>query len=262
LAQSAANAPLDAGLQQFLRDARAAGHDLLLVVEQLQDGPVEQQGMNGQWPITFVTWILVGLGLVIPDHTYESRAALRVSLRDVQTGQLLYLTVLNAGPVNLSLVERTDTLGLVESILVPPFWVGDDQENVLDNVRGITEQRLLVSLARQVKSVDVQERLKEQSVATVQVQPQAGGLLLQVDAREHLSFVRLRLDDQAVPEAVVRPFESELLASAQPRDGGVIRYQAVYGGPRNGERLQVLLQSVAGRSASVTLSLAETLEER
>ena len=262
LAQSAANAPLDAGLQQLLRDARAGGHDLLLVVEQLQDGPVEQQGLNGQWPITAITWILAGLGLVIPDHSYESRAALRVSLRDVQTGQLLYLTVLNAGPVNLSLVERTDALGLLQSVVVPPFWVGDDEEKVLANVRGITVQRLLVSLARQVKSVDVQERLKEQSVASVQMHRQAGGLLIQVDARESLSFVRLRLDGESLPDEVVRSFESELLGSAQARDGGVIRYQALYNGPRQGARLQVLLQSVAGRGTSVTLSLEDAQDDQ
>ncbi|MFO0279432.1 MAG: hypothetical protein ACK533_19375, partial [Planctomycetota bacterium] len=97
----------------YLQQARRDGHDYVLVVERLQDGPIEGQGTNGRWPVTFATWILLGVGMFIPDRTFESRATLRVTLRDLESGRTLHDPLLFAGPVDLSLVERTDLVGLL-----------------------------------------------------------------------------------------------------------------------------------------------------
>ena len=107
--------------EAFLRGLRADGFDLLMVVEELRDGPIETQGTNGRWPVTFVTWILLGVGALIPDRTFESRASLRVSLRELQSGRVVHDLLLVPGPVELALTERTDVVGLLMSILVPPF---------------------------------------------------------------------------------------------------------------------------------------------
>ena len=61
---SPAPAP-DPAVGDLLRRARLRGHDFLLAVEQLRDGKVEYRGVNGQWPITAVTWLLVGLGIPV-----------------------------------------------------------------------------------------------------------------------------------------------------------------------------------------------------
>ena len=86
-------------MQDILQQARDDGFDFLLVVEELQDGPIEAQGINGRWPVTFSTWLLLGIGALIPDHTFESRATLRVSVRDLQTGRPMHDALLNSGPI-------------------------------------------------------------------------------------------------------------------------------------------------------------------
>src|SRR5690606_15567341 len=140
--------------------------------------PVEKLGINGQWPITAAVWLMLGLGLVIPDHSFESRANLRVSLHEAQTGTVVHDTVLSGGAVDLSLVERTDFLGLVTSILVPPFWVGDDDRRVENNVRDTATRRLLESTARQLKSVEVSERIDERMPAQVAITARGDGHLV------------------------------------------------------------------------------------
>ncbi|MGB3967552.1 MAG: hypothetical protein WBO45_12555, partial [Planctomycetota bacterium] len=129
-AASAVSAAGPGSVADLRESARAAGFDYLLVIEELQDGPIEVQGTNARWPVTFVTWVLLGVGAFIPDRTFESRARLRFTLRELATGQPLHDQLLVAGPADLALTERTDVLGLLMSILVPPFWVGDDPEAV------------------------------------------------------------------------------------------------------------------------------------
>ena len=97
--QLAARAP-NPEMIAFLQQARADGFDLLLVVEEVQDGPIDNQGTNGRWPVTFATWILLGVGMLIPDRTFESRATLRVSIRELQTGFVLHDLPLAAGRWN------------------------------------------------------------------------------------------------------------------------------------------------------------------
>lgn len=186
-----ANRDRVAGLADFLQQARDDGFDLLVLVEELRDGPIESLGTNNRWPVTFATWILLGVGAFIPDRTFESRATLKVSLRELQSGRELGNVVLGPGPVELALTERTDLFGMLLSVIVPPFWVGDDHEAVADSVRGTTERRLLLSLARDLKSEVFRRRLADTGAADIQLQPSPEGLRVIVESRESLSVVRL-----------------------------------------------------------------------
>jgi len=239
-------------LGDFLQQARDDGHDWLLVVELLQDGPVDAQGVNGRWPITLATWLLLGVGALIPDHTFESRATLRVTVRDLQTGRVVDDLSLSAGPVDLSLIERSNFLGIVLSLLVPPFWVHDDATNVQAGVREVTRRRLLVSLARDLKSEPVRSRLRESSKATVTFEWRAGRLWLVVVASESVASVRLRQAGGAIDEPAAAELQQRLLASRQP-DGGRWRYEAAVDLPLAPGLVQVLVLTIAGTVASTTL---------
>ena len=52
-------------LLDYLQQARDQGYDFLVVVEQLQNGGIEKQGINGRWPVTLATWLLLGVGMFI-----------------------------------------------------------------------------------------------------------------------------------------------------------------------------------------------------
>ena len=250
LRDALAGGPSDPELQMFLQLARDRGYDLLLVVEELHDGPIDAQGINGRWPVTLITWILLGFGAVIPDHTFESRATLRVSVRDLQSGKVLYDPSLSVGQIELSLTERSDFWGMLASILVPPFWVGDDPDTVRASVREVVQRRLLVSLARDLKSESGRQRLRERSAASLSLQEVAGGTELVVEAAESISQVRLRRA-AALDPAVMAAFEAELLASMQ-RDGERFRYRARLPAAALGENLQVLVGTIRGEVASAT----------
>lgn len=232
-----------------LQSARLAGHDYLLVVEGLQDAPIESQGTNGRWPVTFATWILLGVGALIPDRTFESRATLRVSLRDLQTGRPLHDPLLVAGPIDLSLVERTDVLGLVTSIVVPPFFVGDDPDAVRGAVRDTVARRLLSSLSRDLKSAALRQRLRERAPADVTVATGAAGSRVVVRAATALGGARLVGD--GVTAAAAAAFAQELLASGRA-DGAGFRYEADL--PEARGRVQVLVATVGGDVASATFA--------
>jgi hypothetical protein len=240
----------DPEVQQFLQRARDEGFDLLLVVEELQDGPIDSQGTNGRWPVTFLTWILLGFGAVIPDQTFESRATLRVTLRELQTGRVLHDPLLVGGPIELALFERTDFVGLLLSIVVPPFWVADDAEAVGEAVRTTTQRRLLLSLARDLKSESVRQRLRERSAARLLLLEHDAGLRITADSAESLSVVRLRTE-RALPPEVAAGFERELLASRR-FDGERFRYEASLPSGLRGERVQVLVGTIRGTVASAT----------
>lgn len=250
LRDALAGGPGDPELQTFLQLARDRGYDLLLVVEELHDGPIDAQGINGRWPVTLITWILLGFGAVIPDHTFESRATLRVSVRDLQSGRVLYDPSLSVGQIELSLTERSDFWGMLASILVPPFWVGDDPDTVRASVREVVQRRLLVSLARDLKSESGRQRLRERSAASLSLQEIAGGTELVVEAAESISQVRLRRA-AALDPAVMAAFEAVLLASMQ-RDGERFRYRARLPAAALGENLQVLVGTIRGEVASAT----------
>ncbi|MEZ5965352.1 MAG: hypothetical protein R3F56_16080 [Planctomycetota bacterium] len=240
-----------------LRQARADGHDYLLVLERLDDGPVQALGVNGQWPITLSTWLLVGLGALIPDHGYESRASLRASLRDVHDGHAVQELVIGASTVDLSLLERSGVWGWIQSILVPPFWVGDDDERVVQSVRVVVEQRLMIGLAQRLKSVDVADRLTRRQPAAIEVQRgRDGSLGLDVTARESVSFLRLRVDDEVVAGDAFDGFHRAFLGSRLPA-GDALRYHASLPRLPAGDRLQVLVQTITGRVGSVSFDLRQ-----
>lgn len=242
-------APGPAGLAPWLPDASAAGCDLLLVIEELDDGPIDAQGINGRWPVTLVSWLLLGLGAVIPDHTFESRARLRYSLRDLQTGQVLHDALLAGGPIDLSLLERSDWLGLLASIVVPPFWVGDDEASVRAAVRQVQQRRLLVAMARDLKSEAVRQRLRERRVAALAVQEVGNRRRVVVEARDSLSLVRLTAPGLA--PAAAAAFERELLANLRVLGPG-LRYEAWLPELAPGALVQVAVATIRGAVASAT----------
>lgn len=239
----------DPAINEFLRQAREDGFDLLLLVEELQDGPIESQGTNGRWPVTFATWILLGVGAFIPDRTFESTAALRVSFRELQTGREVDSLLLVPGPIDLALTERTDVLGLVLSIIVPPFWVGDDDETVLDSIRDTTQRRLLVSLVRELKSEVRRRRLGEREAATFSFERGPDGPTIVVESRETISVARL-VAERLADEAQAQDFARRLLASRELQ-GGRFRYRAALPAGLRG-RFQVRVGTLRGGIASST----------
>ncbi len=257
MAQATWPLPVDAGaLHGFLERARADGHDFLLVVERLEDGPVDAQGINGQWPITLATWLLVGLGVVIPDHSYESRASLRASLRDVHDGQLVQEIVVEAGPVDLSLLQRADVWGVISSILVPPFWVGDDDARVEWQLRRVGQARMMWAVAQRLKTVDAADRIARAAPAEASVRTTPEGRVLDLFAKEPLSFVRVRVDGQPWLGEAFEQFHAELIGRRHG-DAESMRYSAALPTTLRGQRLQVLVQTVTGRVGSMTLGLEE-----
>jgi hypothetical protein len=238
-------------LLDYLQQARDQGYDFLVVVEQLQNGGIEKQGINGRWPVTLATWLLLGVGMFIPDHTFESRATLRVTVRDLQTGRIVHDPGLFSGPMDLSLVERSDFLGVLLSILVPPFWVGDDDQRVRAAIGETTLRRLLVQLARDLKSEPVRQRLRNQTSAAFAL---VGGRRLRVDAAESLSQLRLRPSAGALSSQVAQQFEQELLGSLR-REGARFLYEAELPASLASGTVQVLAATITGGVASATLQL-------
>ncbi|MCB9876028.1 MAG: hypothetical protein H6835_00370 [Planctomycetes bacterium] len=240
----------------YLQQARDDGYDLLLVIEELQDGVVDRQGTNGRWPVTFVTWILLGVGALIPDRTFESRSSLRVSLRELQDGRVLHELLLVPGPVELALAERTDVWGLLMSVLVPPFWVGDDDRAVRRAVREHAERRLLLSLARELKSEAVRRHVDSEVAASITLQAGRPTPRVVVLTDEDLSVVALVGD--GLGAVAVRDFEQTLLAS-RLRDGERWRYEAALPAGARG-LVQVLVGTLRGGVASATFAPQEVAE--
>ncbi|MBM3972607.1 MAG: hypothetical protein FJ301_00675 [Planctomycetes bacterium] len=240
---------VDEDVVTCLQAARLAGHDYLLVIEGLQDVPIETQGTNGRWPVTFATWILLGVGALIPDRTFESRATLRVSLRDLQSGWPLHDPLLVAGPIDLSLLERTDVVGLLLSIIVPPFFVGDDSEAVRVAVRDTVTSRLLWSLSRDLKGVALRQRLRERAPADVMLVPGLSGRRVVVRAAAALGSARL-VGAGVEPETAAA-FAAALLASVRV-DGSGFVYETDL--PATTGLAQVLVATVGGAVASATFA--------
>ncbi len=233
-------------LLEFLQGARDRGFDLLLVVEGLQDDAIESQGVNGRWPVTFLTWFLLGIGAFIPDHTFESGVTLRVTLRDLQTGAVLADSISSAGPIDLSLVERSSATGIFSSIVVPPFWVADDQERVMKEVREFTQRRLLIALARELKSEPMRLRLRRGAVAAISLTREGAVVVESVEALREARLRRADGDGEAGDEA----FSRTLLGSMR-RDGERYVYTAQL--PPGLGAAQVLVATIAGNVASATI---------
>lgn len=235
-------------LLAFLQATRDQGYDLMLVIEQLTDAPILGEGINSRWPVTLSTWLLLGVGMFIPDHTFESGASLRFTLRDLQTGAVVYDQLLFGGPVDLSMVERTNFLGILTSVIVPPFWVYNDDANVNTGVRSVVSRRLLTSLARDLKSELARQRLRENTIASFAL----AGRELVIDAAESVTTVRLRSSSGSLSGAVALAFERRLLASMGQADGRFV-YQAELPVDCPQGLLQVLAGTITGEVASATL---------
>ncbi|MGC6489530.1 MAG: hypothetical protein ACON4Z_17930 [Planctomycetota bacterium] len=238
----------DPAVRAFLRQAREDGYDLLLLVEQLQDGPIESQGTNSRWPVTFATWILLGVGAFIPDRTFESTAALRLSFRELQSGREVDSVLLVPGPVDLALTERADFLGLLTSAVVPPFWVQDDADAVVRSIRATTRRRLLLSLVRELKSEVRRRRLSEREVAALALEQGPDGPRVVVESQETVSVARLV--HEGLPAAAAQAFVDRLLAS-RALVGGKLRYEAALPREVRG-RFQVRVGTLGGEVASST----------
>lgn len=235
-------------LLEFLQSTRDQGYDLMLVIEQLTDAPILGEGINSRWPVTLATWLLLGVGMFIPDHTFESGASLRFTLRDLQTGAVLYDQLLFGGPVDLSMVERTNFLGILTSVIVPPFWVYNDDANVNTGVRSVVSRRLLTSLARDLKSELARQRLRENTIASFALADRQ----VVIDAAESLTTVRLRAASATLSPEVALAFERRLLAS-MVQVGVRFVYQAELPAELPDGRLQVLAGTITGDVASATL---------
>ncbi|MFT4511752.1 MAG: hypothetical protein ACI89X_003168 [Planctomycetota bacterium] len=242
----------EAGLSEFLQQAREDGFDLLVLVEELRDGPIESQGTNNRWPVTFATWILLGVGALIPDRTFESRATLRVSLRELQSGREISFVEVESGPVDLALTERTDLLGLVASIIVPPFWVSDDREAVAASVRATTERRLLLSLASKLKGEVFRRRIDSLAAADIQLVASPEGTRVVVQSLESISVVRIEGPGYRDAE-VSKLFATELINS---RDLQHIHfhYSALLPKATNGGAFQIRVGTLRGGVASATFT--------
>jgi hypothetical protein len=250
----------------LLQQVRDAGHDLVLVVRGVEDGAVEDQGINGRWPVTLLTWVGLGLGMVIPDRTYESRASLQVSLVDPWSGQELLRETLGPGPIELALVDRGSLLGIVMSIVVPPFWVPSNGDRVAARVRDDSARRLAVGIARRLKrSLTVQLVDEGRGIRFAFESGGPGVLRVRCRSREALSFVRARIDGDPVRSDAFDQFERDLLANqrpAEPRPGrsadtGFVAEAdwAIGAAWEKVETIQLLVQTVAGRVASTTFTL-------
>lgn len=249
VASQRADLPLDADavFPELLAEARAAGHDFVVVVQRVSDGPIEDYGVNDRWPLTASLWVLVGLGIFIPDHTFESRATLQAGVYEVQTGRLVHRAVGAAGPVDLSLVDRGSALGFLQSVVIPPFWVATDEGRLVERVGRSTVQRLVSGLARQLKSPACRQDLAEDARARIEFLP---GGAVRVRSSEPLGAAALRVDGIATDSRA--GFALELLQSEADEVGAGFVYTADVSGVRDGRFLQVLVRTVSGEVASVT----------
>lgn len=239
----------------LLDRARAEGHDLVLVIERLRDGPVSRQGVNGRWPVTVIAWLSVGLGLFIPDHTYESAATLAFSLRDVQSGEVVVRSVRQAGAVDLSLLERSDVWGLFSSILLPPPLVWDDDAEVVARVRDVTERRLLVSLVGRLKGAATAQEIRAGQAVDLRLSADGGELAIDAACAEGLASLQIRVGDRWLEDRETDPIWESLQASVRA-EGGSLQYRSQWR-PADAGPIQVVVQTLSGRLASSTVPWGE-----
>ena len=204
--------------------------------------------------MTSVLWLIVGLGMFVPDHTYESRASLHVAMYEVHTGRQVYRTRESGGPGELALVSRSSGWSLVTQIIIPPFLIGSDHQDVVEEVRAICASRLMYALSQRLKSVVCQQELSESAPATISAQRVGGRLTVSVRSTSGLSFLRIRVDGRALEGPEFQQFESDLLASETSADG-FLSYEATYQAPLQVGLVQVLLLTVGGGAFSSTIDL-------
>ncbi|MHC5066143.1 MAG: hypothetical protein ACYTG5_19460 [Planctomycetota bacterium] len=248
----------DPEIREYLRAARVGGADYLLVIQGVQDAPVVDRGINDRWPATLALWLLVGLGAIIPDHSFETTATMEIALREVQTGQLIPGTrqELTGGPLELSLVSRGSSWWWLKMILIPPFWISSDEEEVAKKMREDTSRRLMFSMARFLKDSSLEQALDDFEAASATCVRTDSGLRIQVSAKESLSYLRLSLDSIAQSGPEFESFERALIAS-ESLVNGAYEYGSEWKMTPPTGRLQILMQTVGGRVVSRTIELGD-----
>ncbi|MCA8971125.1 MAG: hypothetical protein KDC95_15135 [Planctomycetes bacterium] len=247
-----------AALEVARRASADAEADLMLVIEGLRDGPVQALGVTGQWPITTVAWLLAGIGLFVPDHRFESKAKLRASLVDVATGRAVSarLTVV-PGTLDLSLVDRSDFVGILTSILVPPSLVGNDVEKVVRAVRDDGADRIVLGLLAKLKDPELLDALR--SDVSLNVEARLGESYVDVTVRgeQEIQDVFVRTyDSVGLPRTedlnALRRFRQSLLESGERGDHEV-RYRARFELRGGDDEVRIIVQDLAGQRASTSL---------
>jgi hypothetical protein len=245
----------DADLQAALTRARAGGHDFLLVVERIRDGAVEMREINERWPFTVAAW-LFAMGSLISDHTYESGARLRVSLRDAYSGHRVSAQqiVVEPGPIDLNMFDRCGFVGFVQSLVWPPFFTSTDPATIVTSVRSKSTLRILTSLGRRLKSAEVRDQLHRSSGILLSVRATRAGWEVTVTSPEPISAVALRFrgSDLQTPDTV--KFEQALLASSKQQNGGWL-CRGVYQGRHPDGVLQFAVQTEAAKIRSMSITL-------
>lgn len=244
--------PDDPQVRELLARARAGGHDYVLVVQRVVDGGIEEWGVNERWPLTAATWLLVGLGALVQDHTFESRASLEAALFDVEEGRLVYRAVGAGAVVELALFGRGNLWSFVQSIVVPPFLVASRQEDVVESVRVATVPRLVAALARELKGVTCRRAIAERARVAIEVEFDGPRAVVRTRAFEGLGSVALRVDGEVLTGAAAIEFARALLDAQREVEGQGVVAEAALALRSDADFLQVLVRTVTGVVASTT----------
>ncbi|PIE23359.1 MAG: hypothetical protein CSA62_08155 [Planctomycetota bacterium] len=236
--------------------AEGQGADLLLILEGLRDAPVIELGLNDRWPIATAAWLMVGLGMFIPDHSYESQVSVRATLRDVHTGAVLVDDILvSPGSVDLSLVERTTWLGIVTSILVPPPLVWSEPEEYGSSVREVAGDLIALRLLARLKRPQTLAQLRRALPLGVELVPGREGLELVVRSRQELLSLAVEMgaERRALAEASLQTLLAALRASRalDPAGEGFV-YRAPLPASEGARLVRVIVGTAAGERVSTT----------
>ncbi len=242
-----------ASLEALLARARREGCDLLLVIEGVEDAPVLNHGVNGQWPIASLGWLLIGLGMFVPDHDFEVAVRFKASLRDVYTGKVLQSIVVTPGPFSLSLFQRGSILGLITSIIVPPPLVGSDPEVVVRKLQKESRRRLVLRMLARLKDPQTDESLKRNVPIRLDLlQARRGEVSVMIRGRQEVLALRFSLDGEPLPDSRKK---AAALLSTEKREGGQVSYARLLTDlPRRG-LLRVHVRDLAGNQVSGSLDL-------
>ena len=248
---------LGAGLGPTRQRAEEEGADLILVLEGLKEAPILVQGVTNTWPVAGVVWLLVGLGGLIPDTRFESRAVLKASLRDVYTGRRLMTFTVTSDPMDLSLFQRAGFWKIVSHIIIPPPLVGSDQEVVAPVVREEVIRQLKLKLVARLKSEETREQLLRELDFRLELVEQRGRRVeLTVQSHQEVKYIEIWINGKVADDKKVQDFRTAFYGSRQPIPRlDLHRYHAVLSGLPKSAEVRVLVLTLAGQRVSSTLTL-------
>jgi len=253
----ATESKLGAEIGSARKKAEEEGADLVLVVEGLVEAPILVQGVTNTWPVAGAVWLLVGLGGLIPDTRFESRARLNASLRDVYTGRRVLTLAVTSDPMDLSLFQRAGFWKIVSHILIPPPLVGSDQEVVAPVVREEVVRQLLLKLVARLKSEETREQLVRNLDFRLELVEQRGRRVqLTVQSPQEVKFLEIWINGKQEEGKPVRDFRKQFYGSRQPVPRlDLHRYQAELSGLPKAAVVRVLVLTLSGQRVSSTLTL-------